>query len=106
MGGAVLRVVTVVLGAMFLALAISGTVVAEDKTADRTLAEQQASCPSTHPVDCDDYCCESGSACCGNQTCCPTGFPHLCGGSCYRTLQDAVNAGCSRNEVVVCGVGQ
>ncbi|HHZ09490.1 MAG TPA: hypothetical protein GX405_12005 [Rhizobiales bacterium] len=61
-------------------------------------------CPSDYPVDCGDGgCCPAGTGCCGGGGCCENGFPHYCRGRCYRTLDDAIKAGCSRGEVVVCG---
>lgn len=64
-------------------------------------------CPSDYPVDCGDGgCCPAGTGCCGGGGCCENGFPHYCQGRCYRTLDDAIKAGCSRDEVVVCGAPQ
>jgi hypothetical protein len=64
-------------------------------------------CPDDYPVDCGDGgCCPAGTGCCGGGGCCENGFPHYCQGRCYRTLDDAVKAGCSRDEVVVCGAPQ
>lgn len=64
-------------------------------------------CPSDYPIDCGDGgCCPAGTGCCGGGGCCENGFPHYCQGRCYRTLDDAIKAGCSRDEVVVCGAPQ
>ncbi len=66
----------------------------------------QDECPAGYPLDCaDGHCCPAGTSCC-TDGCCPGGYPHRCGSQCYVTLQDAVDAGCSMNEIEVCGVPQ
>ena len=67
----------------------------------------QEECPPGYPVDCyNGRCCPADTACCDDGSCCPTGYPHHCGSRCYATLQGALDAGCSRSEISVCGVAQ
>ncbi len=77
-------------------------------------------CPAGFPLDCGNgRCCPSGTVCCrdggccpvdaplccGNGKCCGAGKPHACPSrkKCYVTLNDAINDGCSMQEVFVCG---
>jgi len=77
------------------------------------------SCPSGYPVNCGEFCCESGYSCetnCRCKTgkglcssgCCPADKPHTCPESnhCYRTVQDAVDGDCTWQSVEVCGVAR
>ncbi len=79
-----------------------------------------AGCPAGFPIDCGNgRCCPSGTVCCGSGGCCPVETPLCCGngkccgagkphacpskGKCFVTLNDAIEAGCSMQEVFVCG---
>lgn len=71
-----------------------------DDTPVRTV--QQSGCPNGYPLDCGSTCCPPNSSCCF-PGCCPSGYPHTCGSGCYRTLEGALNGGCSRGQIRVCG---
>lgn len=79
-----------------------------------------AGCPTGFPIDCgNSRCCPANTVCCrdrgccpaetplccGNGKCCPAGKPHACPSlrKCFQTLTDATNAGCSIQEIFVCG---
>lgn len=89
-------------------------------SAGSQMAALAAGCPAGFPIDCGNgRCCPSGTVCCrdggccpsdtplccGNGKCCGAGKPHACPSrkKCYVTLNDALNDGCSLQEVFVCG---
>lgn len=89
-----------------------------DVRAQRPLQRLAQSCPAGYPVDCGDFCCEAGYSCetdckcrvgyglCESGGCCPADTPHTCPESdrCFRTLQDAIDGGCTWASVEVCAV--
>ena len=87
---------------------------------DSQLRPLAGGCPAGFPLDCGNgRCCPSGTVCCREGGCCPTDAPLCCGNGkccgagkphacpsqkkCYVTLNDAINDGCTMQEVFVCG---
>jgi hypothetical protein len=46
-------------------------------------------CPTKHPVQCGDGCCDSGYVCSTNKVCCPTGFPVVLTSKSFFSREDS-----------------
>lgn len=101
--------------AAIVAFALAGAVPAAADGPDQCIRVAAASCPSGYPVDCGDWCCESGYSCCGSSIqCCrncvgwPGSTPRYlcCGSNQFGCVDSADNIWCCDNGKACGAYGQ